>query len=101
MSNLKIKSYVALDLETTGINPSLDKIIEIGMIKVIDEKVADSYKTLINPNIHICTRITEITGITDNMVLGKPAISEIIKDILDFIGDLPLLGHNIIFDYSF
>ncbi len=39
MSNLKIKSYVALDLETTGINPSLDKIIEIGMIKVIDEKV--------------------------------------------------------------
>ena len=101
MSNLKIKSYVALDLETTGINPSLDKIIEIGMLKVIDEKVVDSYKTLINPNIHICTRITEITGITDNMVLGKPAISEMIKDILDFIGDLPLLGHNIIFDYSF
>lgn len=101
MSNLKIESYVALDLETTGINPSLDKIIEIGMAKVIDGKVVDSYKTLINPDTHISTRITEITGITDNMVLDKPVISKIIKDILDFIGDLPLLGHNIIFDYSF
>lgn len=101
MSNLKIQSYVALDLETTGINPSLDKIIEIGMAKVIDGREVATYKTLINPDIHISERITEITGITDSMVLDKPVISQIIKDILDFIGDLPLLGHNIIFDYSF
>ncbi len=101
MNNLKIESYIALDLETTGINPSFDKIIEIGMVKVIDGKEVDSYNTLINPDIHISTRITQITGITDSMVLNKPIISELIKDILDFIGDLPLLGHNIIFDYSF
>lgn len=101
MSNLKIESYVALDLETTGINPSLDKIIELGMAKVIEGKEVATYKTLINPDIPISARITEITGITDSMVYNKPVISEIIKHILDFIGDLPLLGHNIIFDYSF
>lgn len=101
MSNLKIDSYVALDLETTGTNPSLDKITEIGMAKVLDGKLTDRYQTLINPEVSISTRITQITGITDAMVSDKPKISEIIKDILDFIGDLPLLGHNIIFDYSF
>jgi len=97
----QIKSYVALDLETTGINAALDKIIEIGMAKVIEGKIVNVYQTLVNPDIHISARITEITGITDEMVLNQPVIGEILEDILEFIGNLPLLGHNIIFDYSF
>lgn len=96
-----IKDYVALDLETSGLNPSDDKIIEIGMIKVIDGEITEQYSTLINPQEKLPQRITQLTGITDEMVADKPLISGVITDIAAFIGELPLLGHNIIFDYSF
>lgn len=96
-----IKDYVALDLETSGLNPSSDKIIEIGMIKITDGEITNQYTTLINPQEKLSARITDLTGITDEMVADKPLISEVIEEIVEFIGDLPLLGHNIIFDYSF
>ena len=93
-----INTFVALDIETTGLNPAEDKIIEIGMAKISDGEIVDSYSTLVNPGIRISERITMITGITDDMVEGKPAI---ISDIVDFTKDMPILGHNVIFDYSF
>lgn len=96
-----IKDYIALDLETSGLNPSDDKIIEIGMIKVIDGDIAEQYTNLINPREKLTQRITQLTGITDEMVADKPPISDVIADIAEFVGELPLLGHNIIFDYSF
>ena len=96
-----INTFVALDIETTGLNPAEDKIIEIGMAKISDGEIVDSYSTLVNPGIRISERITMITGITDDMVEGKPAITEIISDIVDFTKDMPILGHNVIFDYSF
>ena len=96
-----INSFVALDIETTGLNPAEDKIIELGMAKVQDGSIVDSYSTLINPNIILDQRIIELTGITQEMLAGKPVIADIIQEVIDFIGDLPLLGHNIIFDYSF
>lgn len=96
-----INSYIALDTETTGVNPSVDRIIEIGMARVIDGEIVDRYSTLIDPQMNISERITELTGITNDDVKGKPVIADIIGEILEFIGDLPLLGHNIIFDYSF
>ena len=96
-----INTFVALDIETTGLNPAEDKIIEIGMAKISDGEIVDSYSTLVNPGIKISERITMITGITDDMVEGKPAITEIISDIVDFTKDMPILGHNVIFDYSF
>lgn len=96
-----INTFVALDIETTGLNPGEDKIIEIGMAKISDGEIVDSYSTLVNPGIKISERITMITGITDDMVEGKPAITEIISDIVDFTKDMPILGHNVIFDYSF
>ena len=89
-----INTFVALDIETTGLNPAEDKIIEIGMAKISDGE-------LVNPGIRISERITMISGITDDMVEGKPAITEIISDIVDFTKDMPILGHNVIFDYSF
>lgn len=96
-----INNYVALDLETSGLNPPSDKIIEIGMAKIVDGEITEEYKTLVNPGVHLNARITSLTGISDDMLKGQPYIEDLIEDILQFIGELPLLGHNIIFDYSF
>lgn len=96
-----INSYIALDTETTGVNPSADRIIEIGMARVVDGRIEDRFETFIDPQIRIPGRITEITGITDDDVKGSPVMADLIGEIIDFTQDLPLLGHNIIFDYSF
>lgn len=96
-----IKSYIAIDLETTGINPQEERIIEIGAIKVIDGKECGEYKTFINPGRKIPARITEITGIDDSMVCDAPRFEDIFDEFQEFIEELPLLGHNVIFDYSF
>lgn len=96
-----INSFVALDVETSGLSPDNDKIIEIGMAKVLDGELIDKYSTLINPKRIISSKIVELTGITQDMLEDKPAIEDIIDDILEFIGDYPILGHNINFDYGF
>ena len=77
-----INTFVALDIETTGLNPAEDKIIEVGMAKISDGEIVDSYSTLVNPGIKISERITMITGITDDMVEGKPEITEIILSLI-------------------
>lgn len=96
-----INTFVALDMEMTGVNAASDQIIDVGMLKVIDGKVVDEYSQLVYPGFEVSANITDLTGITNEMLVGKPSISELIPEILEFIGDLPLLGHNIIFDYSF
>lgn len=96
-----INSFVALDVETSGLSPENDKIIEIGMAKVIDGQLADKYSVLINPKRIIAPKIVELTGITQDMLQDKPVIEDIIGDILEFIGDYPILGHNVNFDYGF
>lgn len=94
-------SYVAVDLETTGIGAKREKITEIGMVKVMDGKVIDTYHTMVNPHRAIPERIVELTGITDEMVKDAPAIEEILSDVIAFCDGFPLLGHQIIFDYGF
>ena len=96
-----IDSYVALDIETTGLNPAADRIIEIGMARVCNGNVADTYSTLVNPGIKISDRIIELTHIHNEELTDKPRINELIDDVIQFIGDYPILGHNVIFDYSF
>lgn len=96
-----VKSFVAIDLETTGVDPSVDKIIEIGAIKIVDGVEVGVFSSFVNPQMPVPARITEITGIDDEMVKDAPVFSEILDAVLDFIGDLPILGHNIKFDYSF
>ena len=93
--------YVALDLETTGLEPARDRIIEIGAIKVRNKEVVEEYGTLINPQMEIPRRITELTGISNKMVQGQPYIAQALGKLLEFCEDLPLLGHNLMFDYSF
>lgn len=96
-----INTYIALDLETTGTNPASDRIIEIGAARIVDGNVEDTRSILINPGFEIPERITEITGICDLDVVNAPRIQDVLDDILDFTKDMPILGHNVIFDYSF
>lgn len=96
-----MREYVTLDLETTDLEPKKDRIIEIGAVKVKDGAVEAEYSTLVNPQMQIPKRIRELTGISDEMVENSPVISEALEGLMEFCRDLPLLGHNIMFDYSF
>ena len=94
-------SYVAVDLETTGLGAKKEKITEIGMVRVVDGAVTETYHTMVNPHREIPERIVELTGICDDMVKDAPGIEELMPDVIGFCGGLPLLGHQIIFDYGF
>ncbi len=94
-------SYVSLDLETTGLNPKHEKIIEIGAVKIIDNAVADTFSTFVNPGRKLDEHTKTFTGISDADLEGAESIENIIPKLVEFIGDLPLLGHRILFDYSF
>ena len=96
-----VSSYIAVDLETTGLDPKRDKIIEIGAVRVKDGEVDDVYETFVNPYRKLEERVAVLTGISDRQVEAAPGIEELIGSFLDFAGDLPLLGHHVIFDYSF
>lgn len=96
-----IKNYVAFDLETTGLNVETDYIIEIGALKVIDGKVSGRFMEFIKPPQPISPMITNITGITNEMVSCARDTREIIRDFVDFCGNDVLVGHNIMFDYKF
>ena len=96
-----ITSYVCVDLETTGLNPKYEKIIEIGAVKVVEGEVIDTFSTFVNPGRKLEERITELTGICQEQVDGAPYIEEVLPQFLEFCGDFALLGHRILFDYSF
>jgi len=92
---------VALDLETTGLDSQSDAIIEIGAVRFEGNRIENEFTTLINPGKHIPEFITSLTGISDEMVRQAPHIREVLDELAAFIGDAPILGHNIQFDLSF
>lgn len=94
-------TYVALDLETTGLRPKYDRILEIGAVKVEEGRVTGTYETFIDHGVEIPERITGLTGITGEMVKGAPEAREALAGFLEFAGEAVLLGHNVLFDYSF
>ncbi len=96
-----IKDYVAFDLETTGLNVENDCIIEIGALKVRNGKVVQRFMEFIKPEKPISAMISNITGITNEMVSNARDTSEIIRDFVEFCKDDILVGHNIMFDYKF
>lgn len=96
-----IKDYVAFDLETTGLSPETDQIIEIGALKVKDGKVVERFMEFVKPDNPISPIITNITGITNEMVADARDTGEIIRDFVNFCEDYVLVGHNIMFDYKF
>ena len=96
-----IQDYVVLDLETTGLRPKSDRIIEIGAARVRQGKVEEVYSTFVNPGRLLTEHTIELTGIRDENLLDAPLIEDVLEPFLDFIGNDCLLGHNILFDYSF
>ena len=94
-------TYVVFDIETTGFSAVTDRIIEIGAVKVEDGKITDKFSTFVNPKRPIPFRITELTSITDEMVIGSPDIETILPQFIDFIGDAVLVAHNASFDVGF
>ena len=91
--------FIFWDLETTGLNPYYDKIIEIAAM----DNLGNKFHTLINITKPIPTKVTEITGITDKMLIGQPSIDLALKSFIEFIDDASwLIGHNSIkFDQYF
>ena len=94
-------SYVVVDLETTGLQPAKDRILEIGAVKVENGEVKDTFCTFINPRMAIPPFIQALTGITQDMVENAPTAEQAFYEFLDFCGDRDLMGHNLMFDYSF
>ena len=96
-----ISDYIAIDLETTGIRLSKDKIIEVGLLKVKDSHIIDTFSCVINPDMQVDDKILELTKISENELRNAKRIYEVINHIVDFCEEYVLLGHNTIFDYSF
>ena len=94
-------SYVVVDLETTGLQPAKDRILEIGAVKVENGEVKDTFCTFINPRMAIPPFIQALTGITQDMVENAPTAEQAFYEFLDFCGDRDLMGHNLMCDYSF
>ncbi len=100
--NLLEETYVVFDLETTGLKAKEgNSIIEIGAVRVQNNKVVDRFDELINPGVPLDPEITRITTITDAMLEGKRTEEEVVKDFIKWVGDDILVAHNAQFDLSF
>ncbi|MBE8221234.1 MAG: 3'-5' exonuclease [Bdellovibrionales bacterium] len=94
-------NFIAFDLETTGLYPELDRIIEVGAVKYIDGKVDSVFSTLVDPEQAIPSIATKINGITNEMVKGKPIIQKTLGDLTNFCQDFIMIAHNASFDFQF
>lgn len=96
-----LSNYIIFDIETTGLDSSYDEVIEIGAIKVKNNKIVSKFNSLVKPKNEIDEYITELTGITNEMVKDAPTIEEILPDFMNYIGNDILIGHNVNFDINF
>lgn len=97
----KTDTYVCIDLETTGLNPKTDRIIEIGAVKVENGVITDVFETFVSPGRTLEEYVVQLTGIKDEDLEGAPDIKEVLPQFLEFAGDKILLGHSVLFDFSF
>lgn len=93
--------FVAIDVETTGLSPFANELIEVSAIKYEGTKKIDSFTTLIKPKVRIPYYITNITGITNEMVQNSPVVEDVMPSLIQFIGNNPIIAHNANFDYKF
>ena len=93
--------YVSLDIETTGLNADRDEVLEIGAVRFKGDHTYEEFSVLVNPGCPIPYKIQQLTGITPDDVADAPPISAVITDLKRFVGDSPVIGHNINFDLAF
>ena len=94
-------TYCVLDLETTGISITTEKITEVGIMKVKNGEVIDEFEIFVNPEKPIPQRVVEVTNITDEMVKDAETIDKVFPKILEFVGDSIIVAHNASFDVGF
>ena len=95
------QTFVALDLETTGLKPDLEKIIQVGAVKFRGDQVIDRFDTFVNPGRPIPEFVQRLTGIRPDQVARAPFFSSISQKLEDFLQDHPVVGHNVNFDLRF
>jgi DNA polymerase III epsilon subunit family exonuclease len=93
-----MNTMVAIDIETTGLDSQKDAIIEIAAVKFTGRRVEGEWTSLINPGRPIPPLITQLTGINNEMVRNKPPVRAVIQELADFVGNAPVVGHNVRFD---
>ena len=94
-------SFVALDLETTGLDPGRDRIIEVGAVRFTLADPGATYETFVDPGLALSATVTRITGIDDAQLVGAPSFNAVRLDLESFLGDAAIVGHNIAFDLAF
>ena len=94
-------TLVSLDLETTGLNPKSDRIIEVGAVKFKGDDQIDTFSALINPHRELSPLILDMTGITQREVDGAPDWDDVKSGVIEFVSEAPIIGHNVGFDASF
>lgn len=95
------RNFVVCDLETTGLDPAFDKIIEVGLVRLEDGEITGKFHTLVHPGRPLPVKIKRLTGLDDGDLAHAPALSGVLPEILDFIGESAIVGHNVQFDLGF
>lgn len=93
--------FVAFDLETTGTLPGVDRIVEVGAVRMVNGEVDAVFSTLVDPQRAIPEGASRVNGITNDMVVGKPKIEDLLAPLTEFCGDDLLVAHNAPFDFQF
>ncbi|NGX26374.1 MAG: DNA polymerase III PolC-type [Chlamydiae bacterium] len=101
MSLLNKEAFICIDCETTGLESKTDRLIEIAVCKFTFDEILETYETLIDPEIPIPENTTEIHHITDEMVQGKPKAGDVLRKVLELVGDYIIVGHGIQLDIDF
>tara|TARA_Y100001970_G_scaffold137980_1_gene169730 strand:- start:13845 stop:16625 length:2781 start_codon:yes stop_codon:yes gene_type:complete len=96
-----VSEYIVLDLETTGLDPANDMIIEIGAVKIQDNQVVDEFSSFVNPGVSIPDNISKLTGIYDSDVANAASLDEVRHTLEAFVGTFPIVGQFISFDMGF
>lgn len=97
-----MNKIVVIDFETTGLSPGLgDRATEVAAVIIDDHKIIDSYQSLMNAGVAIPSYIQQLTGISNAMIRKAPSCQQVMRELADFVGDMPLVAHNASFDTKF
>lgn len=96
-----MNSYIVIDIETSGLNVNSDEIIKLSALKIVNGKIAGRVSSLVKPSKSLDENVEKLTGITNAELDGKCEIIDLLPDFLLFIGDNPLVAHNVDFDIKF